>query len=40
LIIPDPADMPASLPVRAEALGDRRPASTGIVAGLTNPVEN
>ena len=36
-IIPDPADVPASHPARAEALGDRRPASTIIVAGLANP---
>src|SRR5271165_2000672 len=37
MIIPDPADIPASRPVRAEALGDNRPASTVIVAGLANP---
>jgi 2-iminobutanoate/2-iminopropanoate deaminase len=37
MIIPDPSDIPASRPARAEALGDRRPASTIIVAGLTNP---
>jgi 2-iminobutanoate/2-iminopropanoate deaminase len=37
MIIPDPADIPASRPVRAEFLGDRRPASTVIVAGLANP---
>ena len=36
-IIPNPADIPASRPARAEALGDRRPASTVIVAGLANP---
>jgi len=38
MIIPDPADIPASRPARAEALGDRRPASTIVVAGLANPV--
>ena len=37
MIIPDPADIPASRPVRAEALGDRRSASMVIVAGLANP---
>jgi 2-iminobutanoate/2-iminopropanoate deaminase len=37
MIIPDPSDIPASRPARAEALGDRRSASTIIVAGLTNP---
>jgi 2-iminobutanoate/2-iminopropanoate deaminase len=37
MIIPDPSDIPASRPARAEALGDRRPASTIIVAGLTSP---
>jgi 2-iminobutanoate/2-iminopropanoate deaminase len=36
-IIPNSADIPASRPARAEALGDRRPASTVIVAGLANP---
>jgi 2-iminobutanoate/2-iminopropanoate deaminase len=36
-IIPDAAEIPASRPARAEALGDRRPASTVIVAGLANP---
>ena len=34
MIVPDPADIPATRPVRAEVLGDRRPASTVIVAGL------
>lgn len=37
MIIPDPTDIPASRPERAEALGDHRPASTVIVAGLANP---
>src|ERR1700693_1475641 len=37
MIIPDPADIPASRPVRADALGDRRPASTVIVAGPIQP---
>ncbi len=37
MIIPDSAEIPASRPARAEALGDRRPASTVIVAGLANP---
>ena len=37
MIVPDPADIPASRPVRAEVLGHRRPASTVIVAGLANP---
>jgi len=37
MIIPDAAEIPASRPARAEALGDRRPASTLIVAGLANP---
>lgn len=36
-IIPDAADIPASRAARAEALGDRRPASTLIVGGLANP---
>ena len=36
-IIPDPTDIPASRAARAEALGDRRPASTLIVGGLANP---
>ena len=36
-IIPDAADIPASRPARAEALGERRPASTVIVAGLAGP---
>jgi len=37
MIIQDPAEIPASRPARAEALGDRRPASTVIVGGLANP---
>jgi enamine deaminase RidA (YjgF/YER057c/UK114 family) len=37
MIIPDAAEIPASRPARAEALGDLRPASTLIVAGLANP---
>jgi 2-iminobutanoate/2-iminopropanoate deaminase len=37
MIIPDPAEIPASRPARAEALGERRPASTVIVGGLANP---
>ena len=32
-IIPDAAEIPASRPARAETLGNRRPASTVIVAG-------
>ncbi len=37
MIIPDAADIPASRPARAEALGDLRPASTVMIAGLVNP---
>ena len=37
MIIPDAAEIPASRPARAEALGDHRPASTVIVGGLANP---
>jgi 2-iminobutanoate/2-iminopropanoate deaminase len=37
MIIQDAAEIPASRPPRAEALGDRRPASTVIVGGLANP---
>ncbi len=37
MYIPDPADIPASRPARAQALGDRRPASTVLVAGLAHP---
>ena len=37
MYIPDPADIPLSRPARSEALGDRRPASTVLVAGLANP---
>ena len=36
-IIPNAADIPASRAARAEALGERRPASTLIVGGLANP---
>ena len=36
MIIPDAAEIPASRPARAEALGDLRPASTLIVADLAN----
>ena len=37
MIIPNPADIPSTRPARAQALGDRRPASTVIVAGLADP---
>lgn len=37
VIIPDAAEILASRPARAEAWGDRRPASTLIVASLANP---
>lgn len=37
MVIPDAAEISASRPARVEALGDRRPASTVIVAGLANP---
>ena len=37
MIIPDAAEIPASRAPRAEALADRRPASTIIVAGLADP---
>ena len=37
MYLPDPADIPLSRPARAEALGDRRPASTVLIAGLVNP---
>jgi enamine deaminase RidA (YjgF/YER057c/UK114 family) len=37
MIIPDASEIPASRDARAEALGDRRPASTLIIAGLANP---
>ena len=37
MYIPDPADIPASRPARAQALGDRRPASTVLVANLVHP---
>jgi enamine deaminase RidA (YjgF/YER057c/UK114 family) len=36
-ILPDPANLSAVRSVRAEFLGDRRTASTLIVAGLANP---
>jgi len=36
-ILPDVADLPAVRSVRAEFLGERRPGSTLIVAGLANP---
>jgi 2-iminobutanoate/2-iminopropanoate deaminase len=37
MIIPNRADIPASRPARAEALGEHRPASTVIVADLADP---
>jgi 2-iminobutanoate/2-iminopropanoate deaminase len=37
MIIPNAADIPASRAARVEALGNRRPASTLIVAGLADP---
>lgn len=37
IILPDAADIAASRAARAEALGDRRPASTLIVGGLADP---
>lgn len=37
MIIPNAADIPASRSARVEALGNRRPASTLIVAGLVDP---
>jgi enamine deaminase RidA (YjgF/YER057c/UK114 family) len=39
-ILPAHAFIPASRTARAEAIGDRRPASTLIVAGLANPAWN
>ena len=36
MIIPNAAEIPASRPARAEALGDHRPASTVIVAALAD----
>ena len=36
-IVPDAADIPVTRAARSEALGDRKPASTLIVAGLANP---
>ena len=37
MIIPDAAEIPASRPARAEALGENRPASTVILGGLADP---
>ncbi len=37
MFIPDAAEIPAGRSARAEALGQHRPASTVIVAGLVNP---
>jgi len=37
MYFPNPDDIPASRPARAEALGDRRPASTVLVASLASP---
>ncbi len=37
MIIPNAAEIPASRAARAEVLGDLRPASTVIVAGLADP---
>jgi 2-iminobutanoate/2-iminopropanoate deaminase len=37
MIVTDATEIPASRAARAEALGDRRPASTLIVGGLANP---
>jgi enamine deaminase RidA (YjgF/YER057c/UK114 family) len=37
MIIPNAADIPATRSARAEALGNRRPSSTLIVAGLADP---
>ena len=37
MFIPNASDIPASRPARIEELGDRKPASTVIVAGLVNP---
>ena len=37
MIIPDRSEIAASRPARAAALGDLRPASTVIVAGLADP---
>lgn len=37
MIVPDAAEIPLSRPARLEALGDLRPASTVIVAGLADP---
>ena len=36
-IVPNPADVAASRAIRAEIMGERRPASTLIVAGLADP---
>ncbi len=37
MIIPNASEIPESRPARAAALGELRPASTVIVAGLANP---
>ena len=37
MIIPNAADIPAGRAARVEAMGDLRPASTVVVAGLVNP---
>ncbi len=37
MYIPNRDEIPASRPARTEALGERRPASTVIVAGLADP---
>jgi 2-iminobutanoate/2-iminopropanoate deaminase len=37
MYLQDVADIPASRPARVDALGDRRPASTVLVAKLANP---
>ena len=37
MIIPDASEIPQSRPARAAALGELRPASTVIVAGLADP---
>ena len=36
-IVPDAGDIPATRAARSEVMGDRKPASTLIVAGLANP---
>ena len=37
MIIPNAADIPAGRAARVEAMGDLRPASTVVIAGLVNP---